>query len=70
MPVEFCCQLQESDWEGKSGIHAVFAHLGNLDLGLGVEEGIGELLALAKSALDDFEARDCILIVSIGCVAL
>lgn len=32
--------------------------LGNLNLLLGVEEGVGELLALAQSALDDLEARD------------
>jgi hypothetical protein len=31
----------------------------NFDLGFGVEESIGKLLALAEGALDDFEPRDC-----------
>lgn len=30
----------------------VIESLGNLDLGLGVEEGVGELLALSQSGLD------------------
>ena len=34
-------------------------YLGNLDLGLGVEEGVGELLALTQGALDDLEAGHC-----------
>lgn len=36
----------------------VIEGLGNLDLGLGVEEGVGELLAFSQGALDDLEARD------------
>lgn len=32
--------------------------LGNLDLGSGVEEGVGELLALAEGGLDDLELGD------------
>lgn len=32
--------------------------LGNADLGLGVEEGIGKLLALTERRLDQLEARD------------
>lgn len=31
---------------------------GNLDLLLGVKEGVGELLTLTQSALDDLEAGD------------
>ena len=40
-------------------LYAVYTELiellGDLDLGLGVEVGIGELLALAKGRLDDLE---------------
>lgn len=32
--------------------------LGDLDLGLGVEEGVGELFAFTKGALDDLEVGD------------
>ena len=31
---------------------------GDLDLGLGVEEGVGELLALAESGLNDLKLGD------------
>lgn len=36
----------------------VIEGLGNLNLLLGVKEGIGELLALTKGALNDLEAGD------------
>jgi hypothetical protein len=32
--------------------------LGNLELGLGIKEGVGELLALTERTLDDAEAVD------------
>jgi len=44
-------ELDVVDAEGIEG-------LGDLDLGLGVEEGVGELLALTEGGLDDLELGD------------
>lgn len=48
----------------------VIEGLGNLDLGLGVEEGVGELLAFSQGALDDLEARDIAEEVAYGLVGI
>jgi len=36
----------------------IIQSLGNADLGFGVKEGVGELLALAESGLDNLELAD------------
>lgn len=48
----------------------VIESLGDLDLGLGVEEGVGELLAFSQGALDDLEARDIAQEVADGLVGI
>ena len=42
--------------------------LGDLDLGLGVEEGIGKLLTLTEGRLDDLEVANIAQVVLNGCV--